>query len=170
MALTRARLLVAVALIVIVPAALWIIWQAQRELPACPVPASAERAYEDDAVLAHAAAALLLLGAGVWSGALQVRRLVLAVAYGALCLAVPVAWVPVAAAGFLLAAQGAGLVLVGLAALLLAYAVGHPRALNAPARRLDHARMLVVLLVLATIGVQGELALVLTAVRRACGA
>lgn len=169
MALTRPRLLTASALVVVVPAALWLIWQSGRALPPCPVPAAAERAYEDGAVLAHTLGAALLLATATWSGALHARWLLAAAAYGVLALLVPAAWFPLAAAGFLLAAQGAGLVLVGLAALLLVYAVAHPRALHAERRRLDHARMLVVLLVLAAIGVQGELALVLTAVRRACG-
>jgi hypothetical protein len=165
-ALTRGRLLTAVALIVVLPAALWVIWRVQRDLPLCDATAAQEAAYEDGAIGAHAAASGLLLATAAWAGALRARLLVPVAAYAVLCLLVEEAWLPVAVVGFALALQGVGLVLIGLTALLLAYAVAHPRALQAPSRRLDHARMLVVLCVLAAIGVQGELALVLTG--RAC--
>lgn len=162
MHLTRGRLLTAVALILVLPAALWVIWRVQRDLPVCDATPAQEAAYEDGAVGAHALASGLLLATASWAGALRPRWLVAVAAYGVLCLLVEEAWLPVAVVGFALALQGVGLVFLGLTALLLAYAVAHPRALQAPSRRLDHARMLLLLCVLTAVAVQGELALVLS--------
>jgi hypothetical protein len=164
MGLTRARLLVAVGLILVVPTALWLAFQ--DGWPVCEA-AAARRDFRRDAILGHGLGSGLLLVTATWARVLRARWLAGVAAYAVLCLAVQEAWYPVAAAGFALALQGVGLVLLGISAALLAYAVAHPRALKAPSRRRDHARMLLLLLVLVAIGVQGELAVVLS--ERGCG-
>lgn len=165
--MTRAKLLLGCALVVLVPGALHLAWPVLRDAPVCEQP---DGAYVGAAVPVHLVGAALLLAVSTWTAGVRVRWFWAVVALGAVALVVPAVAFPVAAAGFLLAAGGAGLTLLGLSALLLAYAAAHPRALVAGDRRADHARLLALLLWLAALGVVGQLAHVLTAGDRACGA